>query len=404
MAAIAQLMGRLEAFDLEDQNRQTRGEIIDKRANDENLKPIESITATVEILAVSQREEKALRADVQQVILENLAYVAMPQRYEQVVDAHPTTFDWALTDSSDGSTNLANWLKTGNGLYWISGKPGSGKSTLMKHIYDDDRTRSFLSKWASEGEAQPVPLLIGTFFFWASGTLEQRSHIGMLRSVLFQILEQKPELLSVVFPSLWAKQYEKRISEEPSVWSEPWTLRILMEAFRRLISQRVIPAKIFFLIDGLDEFEGDHEVLAELFNDIAQASDHGHNHFIKCCVSSRPWVVFKENFEGSPMLQLQDLTFNDIETFVKDKTLANSAFKRLAELEPQATSELIHEIVSKAEGVFLWVHVVVIDLLRGIRKRDSMPDLVSLRFLLTSDVLTRFDFSLLVIILDYIFN
>jgi hypothetical protein len=75
------------------------------------------------------------------------------------------------------------------------------------------------------------------------------------------------------------------------------------------------------------------------------------------------------------MLQLQDLTVNDIETFVTEKTLANSAFRRLAEQEPQATSKLIQEIVGKAKGVFLWVYVVVIDLSRGIRKRDSVPDL-----------------------------
>jgi len=59
----------------------------------------------------------------------------------------------------------------------------------------------------------------------------------MLRSVLFQILEQKSELLPVVFPILWAKQYEKRIAGEPSTWSETWTLRLLRAAFRRLIAK-----------------------------------------------------------------------------------------------------------------------------------------------------------------------
>lgn len=302
----------------------------------------------------------------------------MPQRYEQVIEAHPTTFEWAFKDLPVGSNrwdNLAKWLKTGNGVYWISGKPGSGKSTLMKHIYDDSRTRLYLNQWAQMGESTDVPLLLGTFFFWTSGSPEQRSQIGMLRAVLFQILDQKPELLPVVFPALWAKQYEQRLSGGHATWAETWTLRTLMTGFRRLIAQQAVPAKIFFLIDGLDEFDGDHEVLAELFNEVVQTSNSEQSNWIKCCVSSRPWVVFQENFEGCPMLQLQDLTANDIKTFVNEKTFANNPFKLLAKKEPQATSDLIQEIVEKAEGVFLWVHVVVLDLLRGIRKRDTIPDL-----------------------------
>jgi len=102
----------------------------------------------------------------------------MPSRHEQVIDAYPTIFEWAFQDLPDESrrrANLASWLKRGNGLYWISGKRGSGKSTLMKHIYDDHRTRLCLERWAQMDESTPVPLLMGTFFFWNSGTLEQRS-------------------------------------------------------------------------------------------------------------------------------------------------------------------------------------------------------------------------------------
>lgn len=379
-AVVAQLLSRLEAFDLSDQHRLTRDNIILSRMNnpDSDSPEIQTITSSIDVLTVSPSEELKLRSGVQQTILDHLSYPAMPQRYEQVIEAHPTTFEWAFKELPVGSNrwdNLAKWLKTGNGVYWVSGKPGSGKSTLMKHIYDDSRTRFYLKQWAQMGESTDVPLLIGTFFFWTSGSLEQRSQIGMLRAVLFQILDQKPELLPVVFPALWAKQYEQRLSGGRATWAETWTLRTLMAGFQRLIAQQAVPVKIFFLIDGLDEFDGDHEVLAELFNEVVKTSNSEQSNWIKCCVSSRPWVVFKENFEGCPTLQLQDLTANDIKTFVNEKTFANSPFRLLAKKEPQATSELIQEIVEKAEGVFLWVHVVVLDLLRGIRKRDTIPDL-----------------------------
>lgn len=33
--------------------------------------------------------------------------------------------------------SIAEWLESGSGVYWISGKAGSGKSTLMKHLFWD---------------------------------------------------------------------------------------------------------------------------------------------------------------------------------------------------------------------------------------------------------------------------
>jgi hypothetical protein len=377
MTAVAQIMSRLEAFNVEE-NRRTRNIIVQRRERDPKTPSIKAITASVEFLAVPLREEHVLRATVHKTILDNLGYPAMPKRYETVVDAHPDTFEWAFEESlNDGRpwTNLAAWLKAGNGLYWIAGKPGSGKSTLMKHIFDDDRTRLYLQRWAQIGESKNVPLVIASFFFWNSGTLEQRSQIGMLRSLLFQVLEQKPDLIPIVFPLLWAKQYGKWLADGISVWSESWTLRTLLSAFRRLVTQREIHIKLFFLIDGLDEFDGNHEVLAEAFNEIAVTSTSVKNHWIKCCVSSRPWVVFKENFEGCPNLQLQDLTYDDIQKFVTGSFLANSAFRRLSLQDPLPMTELIEEVVTKAEGVFLWVQIVVRDLLKGIRNRDSVPDL-----------------------------
>jgi hypothetical protein len=327
---------------------------------------------------VSENEERLLRANVRRHILDNLGYPVMPSRYESVVEAHPLTFEWAFQESTirkSPGDSLATWLKTGNGLYWISGKPGSGKSTLMKHIFDDDRTQLYLENWAQSDTSTPRRLVIATFFFWNSGTLEQRSQIGMLRSVLFQVLDQVPELLPTIFPSLWSRQYGKWVANETRVWSEGWTLRALMDALRRLIVQKVTPLKLFFLIDGLDEFDGDHEILAELFNEIISSSGRDGDISVKACVSSRPWVVFKEHFAGCSMLEVQNLTFNDIEIFVKERFWGNSAFKALAEREPEAVIQLIKEIVVKAEGVFLWVHIVVRELLRGFRNRDSVPDL-----------------------------
>lgn len=78
-------------------------------------------------------------------------------------------------------------------------------------------------------------------------------------------------------------------------------------------SQIVIPIKMCFLIDGLDEFDGDHEEMGMLFQQISISKN------VKVCLSSRPWVVFEQLFNTSPMLRLHLLTYDDIERYVGDK-------------------------------------------------------------------------------------
>lgn len=41
-----------------------------------------------------------------------------------------------------------NWLSSGNGIFHIAGKLGSGKSTLMKFLCDHPQTKVALQKWA----------------------------------------------------------------------------------------------------------------------------------------------------------------------------------------------------------------------------------------------------------------
>lgn len=43
-----------------------------------------------------------------------------------------------------------NWLSDGNGIFHITGKLGSGKSTLMKFLCDHERTKLEFEKWAGK--------------------------------------------------------------------------------------------------------------------------------------------------------------------------------------------------------------------------------------------------------------
>lgn len=94
--------------------------------------------------------------------------------------------------------DFAHWLRSGHGVYWINGKAGSGKSTLTNYIRDDSRTLVLLEEWCSNRR-----LLTPTFFFWNAGTRLQKSIDGLLRSLVYQMLRECPELIGCLSVSCY---------------------------------------------------------------------------------------------------------------------------------------------------------------------------------------------------------
>jgi hypothetical protein len=285
-----------------------------------------------------------------------LAFPVMQDRQEQIHESYKNTFSWIFQKPRNSTrpwSDFTTWLKaTDDSLYWINGKAASGKSTLINFILGHSYTKSLLSHWSGDNKLVPA-----SFFFWNSGTPLQRSQRGLLRSLLRQILEQDPRLIPIVYLDL-------------NQFSTSTPNSILMEALFKLCNQDQVPVKIFLLIDGLDEYGGDHIDVAIFFKKISKCPN------VKVCVSSRPLPVFDRAFKGLPTLQLQDLTFEDIRFYVQDKLGANEMMVELRRQEGDFKSdELLANIVEKAQGVFLWVDLVVKSLLGGLTNEDTMADL-----------------------------
>jgi hypothetical protein len=68
---------------------------------------------------------------------------------------------------------------------------------------------------------------------------------------------------------------------------------------------------VCFFIDGLDEFAGSPEELLLLIQQLRSLGPH-----VKLCMASRPWNVFRDAFGQEANLRVEDLTYNDIKTFV----------------------------------------------------------------------------------------
>jgi hypothetical protein len=95
---------------------------------------------------------------------------------------------------------FTEWLKGGDGIFHVSGKPGAGKSTLMRFIFRNPRTKDFLARWAAGRK-----LVFGKFFFWKPGSDMENSIPAMLRTLIYDTLQQCPELTEAVFPQHWAQ-------------------------------------------------------------------------------------------------------------------------------------------------------------------------------------------------------
>lgn len=120
-----------------------------------------------------------------------------------------------------------------------------------------------------------------------------------------------------------------------------WTLPILTAALQNAIRQTIIPLKICFFIDGLDEFDGSHEEIGKLLLELNTADN------VKGCVSSWSTVVFKSLFHELPKLRLQELVWADIQQYVVDKLQESCVCIELIIRQPEATQQLGVDIVQK---------------------------------------------------------
>ncbi|MCJ1360311.1 MAG: hypothetical protein MMC33_010316 [Icmadophila ericetorum] len=302
-------------------------------------------------------------------MLHSLYFPEWEERYTNVTQAYAKTFNWIFERPEESLPwdDFRDWLEKDGGsdkmIYWIAGKPGSGKSTLMRYLSRDKRTKNYLQRWAG-GKA----LLTASCFFWNLGSPMQKSQKGLIQSLLYQLLRQRPDLCEVASPWRW-NSYEPGVPR-PGPWNTNELLRVFNDVIDRLDSS----SKMCFFIDGLDEFEGNEAAHTELIELLIEISELRFG-TIKICVSSRPWDVFRISFEQRPCLKLQDLTANDIKTYVKDVLEKDAKFRMFQRNHTTECAELIKSVVHRAAGVFLWVYLVVRSLKEGLQNLDTVRDL-----------------------------
>jgi len=216
----------------------------------------------------------------------------------------------------------------------------------MKFICEHKDTATNLETWAKGRQ-----LIVAQFFFWNAGRQAlQKSQEGLLRSILYQILRQTPDLIPFASPALCKALIsgKSRYGVYPSA-SQSLSTPQLLDAFQ-VVSAHLgeSKARFCFFIDGVDEYDGkpnDIIRLIELLKSTLQ---------VKLCVSSRPWNEFEKAFgQDQPMkLYMQDLTTDDIRSYIADTLEKDTGFQELKQRDNRY-GDLVQDILDAARGMLL---------------------------------------------------
>ena len=268
-------------------------------------------------------------------LLSSLKADVANSRRNDISEAHEGTFQWIFRDNLKRSwDSFSDWLKNGDGIYWINGKPGAGKSTLMKFLVGNTKTIKILEEWSSPNE----PLVL-TFFFWNAGVSLERNSKGLLCSLLYQLCQHDQDTLDTILLREQSACLKDNIND--------WSVSELSSLVFKYLSAINKPVCIF--LDGIDEFdrsEGLLKILA-LIKKLSQLK------MLKLCLSSRPEPPLQQAFQNYPQLKIQDLTEADIRSYVQtslDGILVAGVETEKGRKTLLSISDLV---IEKSEGVFL---------------------------------------------------
>ena len=191
----------------------------------------------------------------------------------------------------------------------------------------------------------------------------QSNHQGLRCSVLHQVLSHERE----------SGLYELVLNKYPKAQSyaspDHWPKAILNSCLVEIFNTPLLNCSYCVFIDGLDETAEDENFadLLSLFRNLSQLPR------IKICVSSRKEPEFRSALADYPHLTLHDLTKGSMTQYVVQSLPSELLNEKILN---EHSDTLLQVLVEKAHGVFLWLHLVIRSLKRGIRDGNTTQQMV----------------------------
>ncbi|KAI1174175.1 ankyrin repeat-containing domain protein [Nemania sp. FL0916] len=278
------------------------------------------------------RDEERLQKEKQDC-LRSLSYPHMNTRRDNIDDAHPNTCEWLSSTIEFEKWRDIRELPTHNGILWIKGKPGSGKSTVMKHLL------SFCE--ASFGTHRVI-----SYFFNARGGVLEKTPLGMMRSIVYQLVSKSDTIYHAfieVYREKRAEYYRKNTQQQHYgiQWQQPE-----LKGFIQSIAKQQQPEPLLLLVDALDECADTEvrDVVSFLETISSTAVESGTE--LRICLSSRhyPEIGMK-----------RQLTLVMESTNEHQKDIARYVLENLCVPD----HSIVSQVQRTAGGVFLWAVLVV---------------------------------------------
>jgi ankyrin repeat protein len=306
--------------------------------------------------------KKVIDADQRQRILDCLRFDQIDARHTTIKTAHVKTCKWLLNKPEYRDWLDVNKISNHHGFLWIKGKPGTGKSTMMKFAFANAK------KIMKE-------TIIVSFFFNARGDHLEKSASGIYRSLLFQLLEKVPDLQTL---------FDTLPLSTPTDFDR-WDIEVFKNIFALAI-ENLGQRHLLCFIDALDECDEDQarEMIAS-FERLGQFAMSAQIQF-HVCFSSRhyPHITIEKGVHL--ILEGQEGHTQDIVSYLHSDLKAGRG---------KLIEQIKEEILERSSGIFLWVVLVVQILnkefdhgrIHALRQRlDEIPNGLDELF---QDILTR---------------
>lgn len=262
----------------------------------------------------------------------------MNTRRRQLAQNSADFLEWIWHRIDDGGPGFVEWLRTNEPIFWITGKPASGKSTLMTYISEHESIQDLLST-----DKAPNWFTIHFYFDFRVALNKPNSIEGLLRTLLFQLAGASPRAEKAMRKDKHGRDVDFRYAN----LHQQELCRLLKVASQAATKTHRICA----FIDGLDEYAGR---ATEIMQMIQFLNTNG----FKTCVASRPEHAMVQHLGSRPHMLMQDHNSDTIKAYV-DYTI----HKLPPNITDMPLKELALRVVERAEGVILWAQLVMTQLI-----------------------------------------
>ncbi|KKP01898.1 hypothetical protein THAR02_06017 [Trichoderma harzianum] len=273
-------------------------------------------------------------SEVKRSLIEQLYFDKIDERLTNLTAAQGKTCCWFLDKSQYISWNDTSQQLNHGGLLWIKGHPGTGKSTLMKFLFERVKI---------DAKADSLQIIL-SFFFLARGSLEEKSTTGLYRSLLHQLFEKVPDAQNGLE---WMTRDGAKVIQRNG-WNEKALKQTLAHAVRKLGNR-----SLTIFVDALDECNKNSVAdMVCYFEELCEGAQESQVR-LQICLSSRhyPTITIAKGIEV--ILEDEIGHTEDIEYYIKSKL-------RLGQSAPALS--LRSEILNRSSNIFLWA-VLVLDIL-----------------------------------------